>query len=47
MGTLELSQIENAIEFSNSLENQVEVNFIDLLMFLENFREIFDREKAD
>lgn len=47
METLEQSQIENAIEFSNSLENQVEVNFIDLLMFLENFRGIFDREKAD
>ena len=45
MENLELRQIENAVEFSNSLENEVEVNFSNLLSFLVDFGEIFNREK--
>lgn len=44
---MELCQMENVINFINSLENESIENLQDIFNFLADFREIYDREKAD
>lgn len=46
MQNIEVLQINNAISFSNLLENENRVNFKNLLCLLANFKKIYDVEKA-
>jgi hypothetical protein len=47
MENIELKLIENAMNFSNLLKTENRENFQNLLKFLVDFREIYDKEKAD
>jgi len=47
MEELELKEFENAINFSNLLENESRENFQDLFDFLANFKIIYENEKKN